>query len=147
MNLSKNFTLAEFLKSNTAKKYKINNLPNNTHIERMKVLCEEVLQPARDHFKSINPNIFIKITSGYRNVKLSRKLGSSKRSFHVFGYAADCELYIKQEDGSFKEENELLFNYIKECLPYTELINEYDFSWVHIAYNPHDSRRMIKVIT
>lgn len=145
MELSKNFTLNEFIRSATAKRFNIDNTPSSEHIERLKVLCEEVLQPARDYFESKYEDSFIKITSGYRSVDLCLKLGSSARSFHAFGYAADCELYIKQ-NGVFVESNKELFEYIKDNLPFTELIDEYDFSWVHVAYNPNDSRKMIKKI-
>lgn len=145
MKLSHNFTLKEFTRSATAKRFNIKNEPNETEVARIKVLCEEVLQPARDYFKEKYEDSFIKITSGYRSVDLCIKLGSTARSFHAFGYAADCELYVK-ENGVFVEKNEELFNYIKDNLPFTELIDEYDFSWVHVAYNPEDSRKMIKKI-
>lgn len=147
MKLSKNFTLAEFTKSATAKRLGIDNTPNDTHISRMKVLCEKVLQPARDYFEQkYKGDCFIKITSGYRSVPLCKAIGSSSRSFHAFGFAADCELHVKQPDSTFKEQNKELFEYIKNNLPFTELIDEYDFSWVHVAYNPEDSRKMIKKI-
>lgn len=146
MKLSKNFTLAEFTKSATAKRLGLDNTPNNTHISRMKVLCEKVLQPARDYFEEIYPKkCFIKITSGYRSVPLCEALGSSSRSFHAFGFAADCELHVLHGD-TWTERNNELFKYIKNNLPFTELIDEYDFSWVHVAYNPDDSRKMIKKI-
>lgn len=145
MELSKNFTLSEFVKSETAKRFGIDNTPDAIHIERLKVLCEKVLQPARDYFEANYPEVFIKVTSGYRNKQLSKKVGSSTRSFHFFGYAADVELYIKI-NGVFEECNKLLFDYIKENLPFTELVNEYNYSWVHVAYNPNDSRKMVKVI-
>lgn len=146
MKLSKNFTLAEFVKSATAKRKGIDNTPNSTHIARMKVLCEEVLQPARDYFKELyGEDCYIRITSGYRSVELCEALGSSARSFHAFGYAADCELMVKHE-GKWVERNNELFKHIKNNLPFTELIDEYDFSWVHVAYNPEDSRKMIKKI-
>ena len=50
MNLSRNFTLSELTKSDTAIRKGINNNPNAEQIEKLKALCENILQPVRDHF-------------------------------------------------------------------------------------------------
>ena len=50
MNLSRNFTLQELIKSDTAVRLDINNNPNSGQIEKLKALCENILQPVRDHF-------------------------------------------------------------------------------------------------
>ena len=52
MNLSRNFTLSELTKSDTAIRKGINNNPNAEQIEKLKALCENILQPVRDHFGS-----------------------------------------------------------------------------------------------
>lgn len=153
MNLSKDFTLKEFVHSATAKRNGINNEPDDIHIKRLETLCVKVLQPAREYFKTIYGlgGSFIKITSGYRCKELTLKLGSTTSSFHYFGYAADCELYILDNvNDKWIEANHLFFNYIKDHLPFTELIWEYGTKkmpdWVHIAYNPSDERSMVKHI-
>ena len=56
VRLSKNFTLAEFTKSRIALKQNIENTPTDEHIENMKVLCEMILQPVRNHFGPISIN-------------------------------------------------------------------------------------------
>ena len=61
MNLSRNFTLSELTKSDTAIRRGINNNPNAEQIEKLKALCENILQPVRDHFGRV------KVTSGYRS--------------------------------------------------------------------------------
>ena len=63
MNLSRNFTLSELTKSDTAIRRGINNNPNAEQIEKLK-LCENILQPVRDHFGRV------KITSGFRSAEL-----------------------------------------------------------------------------
>ena len=63
MNLSRNFTLLELIKSDTAVRKGINNNPNAGQIEKLKNLCENILQPVRDHFGRV------KVTSGFRSVK------------------------------------------------------------------------------
>ena len=45
MNLSRNFTLQELIKSDTAIRLDINNNPNSGQIEKLKALCENILQP------------------------------------------------------------------------------------------------------
>lgn len=148
MELSNNFSLKEFTKSATADRLGINNTAPDIAIDNMKFLCKEVLQPARDHFKNEFGDVFIKVTSGYRNIQLSEAMpGSSSRSFHCHGMAADIELYIKNGT-RYMETNEKLYYYIKENLPFTELIWEYGDdkmpAWVHVALSKHDKRKMIK---
>jgi zinc D-Ala-D-Ala carboxypeptidase len=60
VTLSKNFTLTEFTKSQTALRMGIDNTPNDEHLAAAKLLFENVVQPVRDHF---GPTV---INSGYR---------------------------------------------------------------------------------
>tara|TARA_Y100000004_G_scaffold43644_1_gene47836 strand:- start:36398 stop:36655 length:258 start_codon:yes stop_codon:yes gene_type:complete len=59
MNLSRNFTLSELTKSDTAIRKGINNNPNAEQVEKLKLLCENILQPVRDHFGRV------KVTSDF----------------------------------------------------------------------------------
>ena len=77
MNLSRNFTLQELIKSDTAVRLDINNNPNSGQIEKLKALCENILQPVRDHFGRV------KVTSGFRSEQLCIKIGSSINSQHA----------------------------------------------------------------
>ena len=70
MNLTRNFTLSELTKSDTAIRKVINNNPNAEQVEKLKELCENILQPVRDHFGRV------KITSGFRSVDLCIAIGS-----------------------------------------------------------------------
>jgi zinc D-Ala-D-Ala carboxypeptidase len=85
MNLSRNFTLQELIKSDTAVRLDINNNPNSGQIEKLKALCENILQPVRDHFGRV------KVTSGFRSEQLCIKIGSSVNSQHAKAEAADFE--------------------------------------------------------
>ena len=85
MNLSRNFTLQELIKSDTAIRLDINNNPNSGQIEKLKALCENILQPVRDHFGRV------KVTSGFRSEQLCLKIGSSVNSQHAKAEAADFE--------------------------------------------------------
>ena len=88
MQLSKNFSLAEMTKSQTATRMGMDNNPSEDEVENLRLLCERVLQPVRDHF-----NHTVTISSGFRNIILSQKIGSSAKSQHCQGEAADFEIF------------------------------------------------------
>lgn len=50
MKLSKNLSLGEVTKSNTAIRRGIDNTPTDAHIENLKYLAEKIFQPIREHF-------------------------------------------------------------------------------------------------
>ena len=127
MKLSKNFSLAELTKSQTATRMGLDNNPSMDEQENLRLLCERVLQPVRDHF-----NHTVTVTSGYRNAILSRKIGSSDKSQHCKGEAADFEI--------FGTPNNEVSDGIKENLMFDQLILEYyepgqpNSGWVHVSY-------------
>lgn len=123
MHLTKNFSLSEFTYSDTAKKYKINNNCGVQHANNLRNLCIYVLQPLRDYLKQP-----IKITSGYRCPELNKKVGGQPNSQHIDGKAADI----------ITADLRTTFNYIKNNLPYDQLLYEYDNqgnTWIHVSYN------------
>ena len=75
MKLSKNFYLKELTFSQTAERMGMDNNPSEAEIENLRLLCERVLQPVRDHFQQV-----VSISSGFRNLILNRKLGSKDNS-------------------------------------------------------------------
>ena len=72
MNLTKNFTLAEMTKSETALRYDMDNTPGEQEIAALKLLAEKVLQPVRDHFGR-----GVKVNSGFRHPEVNGKVGGS----------------------------------------------------------------------
>lgn len=86
MNLTRNFTLQELIKSDTAIRKGIDNNPNADQVEKLKRLCENILQPVRDHFGRV------KVTSGFRSPELCVAIGSSVNSQHAKAEAADFEV-------------------------------------------------------
>ena len=87
MQLSKHFKLEEFTKSMTATRKGIDNKPSTEHIENLIHLAETVLQPVREHFGKP-----VAISSGYRSPELCEAIGSSAKSQHAKGEAADFEI-------------------------------------------------------
>ena len=80
MELTRNFSLQELIKSDTAVRLDINNNPNSGQIEKLKALCENILQPVRDHFGRV------KVTSGFRSEQRSidpRVLHSWRTQFRL----------------------------------------------------------------
>ena len=132
MNLSRNFTLQELIKSDTAIRKGINNNPNAEQIEKLKALCENILQPVRDHFGRV------KITSGYRSPELCAAIGSSTRSQHAKAEAADFECV--------GVDNAELFDWIKSNLTPDQLILEFytpgepNSGWIHCSWIPDQPR-------
>lgn len=85
-DLSKNFSLREFERSDTAQRLCIDNRIKSEEVKKnIKALVDNILQPLRDAFKS---PIFI--NSGYRCLKLNEAVGGVPTSAHVWGGAADC---------------------------------------------------------
>jgi zinc D-Ala-D-Ala carboxypeptidase len=128
MKLSKNLSLHEVTKSDTAMRKGIDNTPSEEHLENLKYLAKKVFQPIREHF-----GVPIYISSGYRSPELNKAVGGSSRSFHSHGMALDLD-----QDGRNKGvSNSDVFYFIKDNLPFTELIWEFgdenNPNWVHVA--------------
>lgn len=126
MQLSKNFSLDELIKSDTAIRLGINNTPNTGQIKNLELLAKNILQPLRDKFGSI------KILSGFRSPELNKAVNGSKTSDHMDGLAADIECKALS--------NAALASWIKGNLTFEQLILEFytpgdSFSgWVHVSY-------------
>ena len=127
----KYFSIKEMTKSNTATAKGIDNTPDQTITDNLTKLIEAVLDPLREWYSK--PII---VNSGYRCEALNKAIGGAKSSQHMLGEAADITV------GS-KEENEKLFDYIKDNLEFDQLINESDFSWVHVSYGEGRLRKQV----
>jgi len=136
MKVSEHFALAEFTRSESAKRHGVSNEPTPEHLENIKVLCEKVLEPIRTKFGPLN------ISSGYRSKVLNHYIGGALTSQHCEGKAAD----IDQDDmGSVS--NTEIFNYIKDNLDFDQMIWEFGDNnkpdWVHVSYNGAKNRKQI----
>lgn len=124
-NMTEHFTLNEFINSKTAKKLGINNSPSEeikANLGELATLLEKI---------RIKWNSPIIITSGYRCEKLNKAVGGSKTSQHLKGQAADI----------ISKNNKELFIMIMQMIADGEikvgqLIDEYNYKWIHIS-TPH----------
>ena len=139
MRLSKNLTLKEAIKSNTATRLGIDNTPEDWEIHNLRAVAENVFQPLRDHF-----GVPIGISSGYRCKTLNKAIGGSKYSQHMIGEALDIDADIYG-----KVTNAEIFNYIKNNLEWDQMIWEFgddeEPNWVHVSYKEAgNNRKQIK---
>ena len=134
MVLSKNLMLSEMLRSESAKRKGIKNIPTSEHIDNMIALAINVFQKARDHF-----GIPIHISSGYRSKELNKAVGGSQTSQHSKGEALDADM------DNTPVTNAQLFHYIKDNLEFDQLIWEFGTSknpdWVHVSYVKNGKNR------
>jgi len=132
LKLSKNFSLNELTKSQTAIRMGIDNTSDTEQLVNLVVLVQQVLQPCREQFGSIS------INSGLRVLELNQAIGSSDKSQHINGEAADFEAYLIS--------NRRLAEWIKEKLDFDQLILEYPGpdprdGWVHCSYKRDGGNR------
>ena len=136
MKLSAHFSLAEFTRSESAKRHGVSNEPTPEHLENIKVLCEKVLEPIRIKFGPIN------LSSGYRSKTLNHYIGGALNSQHCEGKAADIDM-----DGMAGVSNTDIFNYIKDSLDFDQMIWEFGDNnkpdWVHVSYNGAKNRKQV----
>lgn len=136
--MSLNFTISELIKSDTAARYNINNMPDIYSLDNMLNLIWYCLQPLRD--KLGKPII---ITNGFRCFALWKKLDDlglnpSKTSQHLKGQAADLVV-----NGMTQE---ALFNFIKKSgVEFDQLIWEQDNNCVHISFVKGKNRKQVLI--
>lgn len=130
MRLSRNFTLAELVRSQTALRRGIPNNPGPREITALRILCENVLQPVRDHY-----GVPVHISSGYRSPRLNRAIGGSATSQHVLGEAAD---FIVSGKGNLE-----VCRWMERRLNYDQLIYEFgEGGWIHCSFSAERMRNM-----
>jgi hypothetical protein len=134
-SLSLDFKLWEFIKSVTADQKGIKNLPNETEVAHLRLLCVKVLQPAR---KALGP---LKISSGFRSEELNKVVGGAENSDHRLGYAADI---IPYNVGTRK----LAEWVVKNCSQFDQVILEFGTlknpSWIHLSIAPRNRKQVLR---
>ncbi len=139
LRLSEHFRLSEFIDSGTARRLHIDNTPEPVHVERLRQLCQHVLEPLRCRFG------VIRVTSGYRCPLLNEAVGGVDKSQHLLGEAAD--LHIANMEVGRK-----MFDFIRRETPFDQLLFEHRLKngccWLHVSHrsdrgpNRHDARNL-----
>ena len=127
MKLGKYFTIEELTVTDTG----IENKPNGEQMNNLKLLVENVLDPARE----LN-GAPITVNSGFRSkeVNFHKTINGSKTSQHLKGEAADIE----------SKNNADLFELIRKYCVFDQLIweggDDKQPAWVHVSYKRQGNR-------
>lgn len=134
--MGKYFSIAELTKSATAKSKNIDNTPNKEVEKNLNQLIDNILDPLREKWGEA-----IIVNSGYRSTELNKLVGGASSSQHIVGQAADIRTKSNTESS-----NKKLFNLIKSMkLPYDQLINEYNYKWIHVSYSSKNRRQILNI--
>lgn len=124
--ISEHISYKEGVRSDTARRKGIRNIPNDKQLEAMRTLAKEVFEPLRRHFREP-----IRVNSFFRSLALNKMIGGSKTSQHCKGEAIDL-------DGMNGISNKQLYDYIKDNLEFDQLIWEFgtdqEPDWIHVSY-------------
>lgn len=133
IQLTDNFQLWELVKSDTADRNNIDNTPTSREIEHLRVLCKQILQPARDALGSL------KISSGFRSETLNQFVRGVSNSDHRQGYAADV-IPVNVGTRAFAE-------WVAKNCQFDQIILEFGTpenpSWIHISAAPRNRKEIL----
>ena len=127
--LSPHFSYDEMTRSQTAERNSIDNTPSNEQVDNLIALCDNILEPIRVHF-----NKPCTVTSGFRCSELNRKIGSTDRSQHTKGEAADFVV-----NGS-PTVTEVWRWIIDSDLDFDQAIQEFG-RWIHVSFKKDGNNR------
>jgi len=136
MKISEHLDLSELIRSESAKRNGISNMPTEAHIANLKLLAEKIFEPIRNNFRCP-----IHVSSGYRSKELNTKIGGATTSQHSSGEAIDLDM-----DGTPNGvTNKMIFDYIYKNLDFDQLIWEFGTNenpdWVHVSYESTGKQR------
>ena len=134
--ISKHISEKEATRSVTALRLGIDNTPNGTALNNMKILAEKVFEPLREWVGGP-----IKINSFYRSPDLCVAIGSKVSSQHTCKNGAAIDI----DDIYGHKTNKEMFEWIKENLDFDQLIyefgNEENPDWLHVSYVDEEKNR------
>lgn len=133
--LTKHFSLSEMLRSGTAIRFGIRNVPTEKEIENLRALCQNVLEPLRRRYGRII------ITSGFRCKELNDRVGGVKNSQHLLGEAAD--IYVSCREKAFKYSQFIIAHTDFDQLIFEPVVPEGNKHprWLHVSYTTSRSNR------
>lgn len=126
----KYFTFTEFERSATATRYAIDNTIPDKLKGNVAALVDNVLDPLREAWGAP-----LTVTSGYRCPQLNKLVGGVATSQHTKGEAADITT------GNKANNRRLFQKLIDMGLPFDQLIDEHNFSWVHVSHRADGKNR------
>ena len=132
--ISEHVSYKEGVRSNTATRLNIDNIPDSYQLSNMGILTDNIFEPLRKWVGGP-----IKINSFFRCENLNKAIGGSSRSQHCQGRAIDLD------DTFGHKTNAEMFQYVKENLNYDQIIWEFgddtNPDWVHVSYVSDNENR------
>lgn len=129
--MGKYFTITELCHSDTAKRKGIDNTPPPGVQVKLTALISRLLDPVREAWGGP-----VTVNSGFRSPVLNRAVGGVSSSQHVTGEAADITV------GS-PERNRQLFELIRDRFEFDQLIDEKNYTWLHVSYRCGGNRKEV----
>jgi len=139
-SISKYVSYNEVIRSNTAKRKHINNIPNQLQLDRIITLSKKVFDPLR-----VWCGGKVRINSVFRSKALNRKIGGVKSSQHLANRGAAMDI----DDIYGHKTNLEMGDYIKDNLEFDQLIYEFPVNgnpaWIHVSYNEGKNRGNVMI--
>ena len=132
----RHFTLHELIKSDTADKLGIVNVPNFEQVSMLQMFVDDCLEPLR---KLAGRPIYI--TSGYRCQALNKAVGGVSGSYHQIR-DGNCAADISLGSSAL---NKPFYNLLKGSdLHINECFLGKNATYIHISWHPWKRRREVK---
>ncbi len=125
--ISRYLSYKEGVYSNTAVRKGLQNIPDESQLESMKIVAEEIFEPLREWVGDK-----VKVNSFFRSPKVNSSVGGSRSSQHCKGQAIDID------DTFDNKTNAQMFKWIRENLDFDQMIwehgNDDNPNWIHVSY-------------
>lgn len=125
--ISEHISYKEAVRSDTADRLNIINIPGETELDNMSTISEKIFEPLRSHVGGP-----IRINSFFRSVELNKAIGGSSTSQHCKGQAFDLD------DSYGCMSNAEMYKFVKDNLDFDQMIWEFgddeNPNWIHISY-------------
>lgn len=128
----KYFTIPELTASAKARALGIDNTPPPGVKVKLSNLINILLDPIREKWGGP-----ITVNSGYRCPTLNKAVGGVPTSQHLRGEAADITV------GNPAKNNQLFKMIVDGGFDFDQLIDESEYSWIHISYSAGKNRHQI----
>jgi len=141
MQLTEHYTLRDVCASSTADSYGINNTPDDATIEKLRLVCQEILEPITSNYGQK-----VSVNSGFRCIPLNSAVGGVSTSQHCKGEALDIEIagISNYELACWVRDN---LNYDQVILEYADnILFDKNSGWVHVSYKSSGNRNQALTI-
>ncbi len=130
--MGKYFTIEELSRSQVAGSRGIDNTPTAGINDNIDLMIDKLLDPVRERWGAP-----ITVNSGYRSLELNKAVGGVATSQHTKGQAVDITV------GSRAKNMELFNLILANGLEFDQLIDESNYTWLHLSYKAEGNRNQV----